>query len=162
VPKKLVDGYELRSGKAEGINMITRWRAVLLIKCEHRSGPFPGCHEYFVHFCCLIEDFFFFEIQEYFLCKSSPKAVFRQCHQHVRLDRREAQVALWRWQLLAPLFFCFVLTQNLKRLGALGNWRPCTGTRSSSLLTNSTEQRLSWEANSHSASQEIPCLIWNL
>jgi hypothetical protein len=27
-------------------------------------------------------------------------------------------------------------------------------------LTNSMEQSLSWEANSHSASQEIPRLLW--
>jgi len=29
-------------------------------------------------------------------------------------------------------------------------------------LTNSTEKSPSWEANNHSASQEIPCLSWNL
>jgi len=29
-------------------------------------------------------------------------------------------------------------------------------------LTNSMEQSTSWEANSHSASQEIPHLLWNL
>jgi hypothetical protein len=29
------------------------------------------------------------------------------------------------------------------------------------LLTNSTEQTHSWKANSHSASQEIPQLLWN-
>jgi hypothetical protein len=28
-------------------------------------------------------------------------------------------------------------------------------------LTNSMELSLSWEANSHSGSQEIPCLLWN-
>jgi hypothetical protein len=29
------------------------------------------------------------------------------------------------------------------------------------LLNNSMEQSPSWEANSHSASKEIPCLLWN-
>ena len=29
------------------------------------------------------------------------------------------------------------------------------------LLTYSTEQSPSWEANQSSASQEIPCILWN-
>jgi hypothetical protein len=28
-------------------------------------------------------------------------------------------------------------------------------------FTNSMEQSSTWEANSHLASQEIPCLLWN-
>jgi len=36
------------------------------------------------------------------------------------------------------------------------------GTQPESRLTKSTEQSTSWEANSCSANQKIPCLSWNL
>jgi len=59
-----------------------------------------------------------------------------------------------RGQLLAPA--ALAPRERVPLIHCIGGW---VGPRA--ILINSMEHSPSWEANSHSASQEIPRLLWN-
>ena len=64
---------------------------------------------------------------------------------------------LWRW-----LFVRNKITVHHQVQCKLLHNVSIHNTKLTDLLTHSTEQSRSWEANRFSDSQEIPCILWNL